>query len=302
MFTENGFGRKALASIAPAGWGRVVWAASAGLAPLGAWAEQLIAESTGKDGKMDGAKFKTLFRKAHAEKLRQDYGIVVEAVTYDPPEAMGDKDALTSDGVARVIAELRARKRYLTHWLSLGPFDNRDGRGIRRDDIQPSAINKSRVAGEFGDAYWRRVQQNYLRLDLNQFYVRTDPANPNNPEHVCAYNYTTIRSAAAQSGFFELEGSDDWARAWLNRAPLPGQPVMLRSGAQRWPVELHEGANELLVKSCEDVGDWYLIARFTDAAGHDLPGRRQDRGPHFKIGVGRIGELPGLPGLVQEIL
>jgi hypothetical protein len=62
-------------------------------------------ESTGKDGKMDGAKFKTLYRKAHAEKLRQDYGIVVEAVTYDPPDPMDDKDARTyRDPTGRPLA------------------------------------------------------------------------------------------------------------------------------------------------------------------------------------------------------
>jgi hypothetical protein len=36
--------------VAPGGWGRLAWCASPGLAPLGAWAEQLVAESTGKDG------------------------------------------------------------------------------------------------------------------------------------------------------------------------------------------------------------------------------------------------------------
>jgi glucose-6-phosphate isomerase/transaldolase/glucose-6-phosphate isomerase len=39
------------ASVAPEGWGRLAWCASRGLAPLGAWAEQLIAESTGKSGR-----------------------------------------------------------------------------------------------------------------------------------------------------------------------------------------------------------------------------------------------------------
>ncbi len=33
------------------GWGKLAWAASPALAPLGAWAEQLVAESTGKDGR-----------------------------------------------------------------------------------------------------------------------------------------------------------------------------------------------------------------------------------------------------------
>jgi hypothetical protein len=58
-----------------------------------------------KEAKDDGAKFKSLFRKAHAEKLRQDFGIVVEAVAYDPPEAMGANDALTyRDPTGRPLA------------------------------------------------------------------------------------------------------------------------------------------------------------------------------------------------------
>ena len=39
------------ASSAPNGWGKLAWCSSPTLLPLGAWAEQLIAESTGKQGK-----------------------------------------------------------------------------------------------------------------------------------------------------------------------------------------------------------------------------------------------------------
>jgi len=39
-----------------------------------------------KESKKDGAKFKEIMRKAHADKLKQEYGLVVEAVTYDEPE------------------------------------------------------------------------------------------------------------------------------------------------------------------------------------------------------------------------
>jgi hypothetical protein len=53
-------------------------------------AKTCIAESKG-----DGAKFKALFRTAHAEKLRQDSGVAVAPVTYDPPDAQGENDALT---------------------------------------------------------------------------------------------------------------------------------------------------------------------------------------------------------------
>jgi hypothetical protein len=48
-----------------------------------------------KESKGDGAKFKEMFRKAHAEKLRTEFGIVVEAVTFDPPGPQDEKDALT---------------------------------------------------------------------------------------------------------------------------------------------------------------------------------------------------------------
>jgi hypothetical protein len=47
-----------------------------------------------KEAKKDGAKFKEIFRKAHAKKLKDDYGLVVEPVTYDPP-AEDEKSALT---------------------------------------------------------------------------------------------------------------------------------------------------------------------------------------------------------------
>jgi hypothetical protein len=39
-----------------------------------------------KEAKDDGAAFKAIFRKAHAEKLRAESGLVVEPVTFDPPE------------------------------------------------------------------------------------------------------------------------------------------------------------------------------------------------------------------------
>jgi hypothetical protein len=53
-------------------------------------AKKAIEESKG-----DGASFKAIFRKAHAERLRQESGLVVEPVTFDPPEAQDENSALT---------------------------------------------------------------------------------------------------------------------------------------------------------------------------------------------------------------
>jgi hypothetical protein len=43
------------------------------------------------ESKGDGAKFKAIFRKAHAEKLKAETGLAVEPVTFDPPA--GEQDA-----------------------------------------------------------------------------------------------------------------------------------------------------------------------------------------------------------------
>jgi len=48
-----------------------------------------------KNTKGDGAKFKEQFRKAHAQKLQDETGLKVEAITWDPPEAQDEKDVLT---------------------------------------------------------------------------------------------------------------------------------------------------------------------------------------------------------------
>ncbi len=48
-----------------------------------------------KESKGDGAAFKAIFRKAHAERLRTEDGLVVQPVTYDPPTPEEGKSALT---------------------------------------------------------------------------------------------------------------------------------------------------------------------------------------------------------------
>jgi hypothetical protein len=62
------------------------------------------AQAAIKEAKDDGAKFKEAFRKAHAKKLKDEYGLVVEPVTYDPP-AQDEKSALTyNDPSGRPLA------------------------------------------------------------------------------------------------------------------------------------------------------------------------------------------------------
>src|SRR5262249_40777660 len=58
-----------------------------------------------KESKGDGAKFKEMIRKAHAQKLRDDFGIVVEPTTFDPPDEQDANSALTyNDPTGRPLA------------------------------------------------------------------------------------------------------------------------------------------------------------------------------------------------------
>jgi len=57
-----------------------------------------------KESKGDGGKFKSIFRTAHAKRLKDIYGLVVEPATFDPPEP-DPKSALTyQDPTGRPLA------------------------------------------------------------------------------------------------------------------------------------------------------------------------------------------------------
>jgi hypothetical protein len=67
-----------------------------------------VVETTRKamaDAGGDGARFKAYFRKAHADRLRAEDGLVVQPVTFDPPDEQDDNSALTyRDPTGRPLA------------------------------------------------------------------------------------------------------------------------------------------------------------------------------------------------------
>jgi 4-amino-4-deoxy-L-arabinose transferase-like glycosyltransferase len=171
-----------------------------------------------------------------------------------------------------VIAEVRARKRFLTNWLVLGLFLNDNGEGVDRNFIDVGHLTRNAYQGAFNrNIYWRQILPQFVRVDLNSFFALADPRNPGNPEHVCAYAAVTVRSPSAQRAFLELAGSDDYMKAWLNGSSLTPGPVMLSEVAKRRPIDLKAGASFLIVKSCENIGTWYFTARITDESGRDVP-------------------------------
>ncbi|HVN85110.1 MAG TPA: glycosyltransferase family 39 protein [Candidatus Binatia bacterium] len=183
-----------------------------------------------------------------------------------------------------VIAEVRARKRFLTNWLGLGLFDNAKSQGVAQDFIDVHHLPREPIASMFGPAQWERIQQQFVAVDLNRHFAAADPRTPGNPEWVCAYAVTTVRAPAAQTAYLEVSGSDDQFRFWLNGQTLTGWPMVLSSTPVRRPIQLRAGDNALLVKGCDTIGSWDFVARLTDTDGHDL------------VEVTTVPELPA-PGI-----
>lgn len=94
------------------------------------------------DSKGDGATFKAVFRKAHAERLRQEHGLVVEPVTYDPPEPQDENSALTyNDPTGRPLAPK----------LPPPPIDGPDvSLGLRLQEVAARSAGATPVADKLG--------------------------------------------------------------------------------------------------------------------------------------------------------
>jgi hypothetical protein len=105
-----------------------------------------VVENTKKameESKGDGAKFKAYFRKAHAERLRAEHGLVVEPVTFDPPADQDPNSALTyNDPSGRPIApklppppvdgpDVTLRARQTAEAAAAGARPVLDRRGVR---------------------------------------------------------------------------------------------------------------------------------------------------------------------------
>lgn len=171
-----------------------------------------------------------------------------------------------------VIAEVRARKKFINDWLVLGLFDNADQEGRKRDFLNPSKLDlNERHKGKYGEIEWKSMRNQFTKIDFNSYFRRQATDTEGNPEHACAYVLAYVHSPVEREAVLEARGSNDHYSLWLNKRGLV-EDVYLDGGNRvvRTPIWLNEGPNEILIKSCEDIGDWFLLIRLTDRDGGDL--------------------------------
>lgn len=180
---------------------------------------------------------------------------------------------MPSGKVEFVIIDAKSRRRFITEWLVVGPFENPHGNGLNIDYVRPQAPERS-YAGSIGTAYWRRIRQPFVRVNLNVHYHPALLAANHQADWLCAYTLTQVESPTACEAALELGGPSVPARAWVNGMPVSKTSLLLASEPRRWPIQLQAGLNSLLLQVCKTGGDWFFTARVTDAGGRDLTGLR----------------------------
>ncbi len=150
-------------------------------------------------------------------------------------------------------------------WRFLGPFANEGGAGFAHEFIpegQAQVDLEAAYPTSVGPLRWKNLADEVSGgvVYLHALYPGLDWA--------VVYLALTIESDRVQQVQLRL-GSDDQAKLWLNGTLVFGNPEgrPLVRDQNIVPVELRQGANQLLVKVCNERGDWAFTLRVAAPGG-----------------------------------
>lgn len=189
----------------------------------------------------------------------------------------GDRDGAVSafrqalDAGALVENELRllgepvtitARDGVVGAWWIIGPFDAPDVASWKNKEFPEEGVDLKAKRDGKG---WRPVQTGQA-----EGVVNLDPLFRKN-DLVTAYAFAEIVSKKAREAVLKC-GSDDGIRVWVNDELVHDNPALrgVTPGEDSVRIRLKEGSNTLLVKVCEQRGDWSFCVRLEDGKGRPL--------------------------------
>ena len=157
----------------------------------------------------------------------------------------------------------------ISDWLVVAGFENDRLSGFdaaygpERDGVDVEAVYQ----GQRRPVRWRKVQQldEVGRIPLRTFHT---PG-----EWSVAYVATWVHSDSRQSVQLMTTTSDP-VKIWLNQGLVASTRHVKWSSFDQLaiPVELNEGWNLLMIKSCQGTGPWVLGVRLTGPGGGKLAG------------------------------
>lgn len=153
-----------------------------------------------------------------------------------------------------------------THWLLLGPFDNKDKQGYATAYPPEHELN---LQGEY-DGISGKVRWSEYHPAPKQACV--DLVRAMQPaEYACAYALCYVNNPTAREVQFRGGANDAW-KLWAGgklayENPGDGRIILDRDII---PLTLPAGTTPILLKVCNNRKDWGFIFRITDAQGAPL--------------------------------
>jgi hypothetical protein len=186
----------------------------------------------------------------------------------------------------------------IRQWQLIGPFPNNDNDGYSKAYPPEQTFDaRQKYDGLNGPVDWQDYDANepHLALEDWDILMKTEGGRSSDSSYIVNFNpaeltdtlswitsyaHTYLYSPTNQHAQL-IVAADNWARIWLNRREVYGQlrtPFWYElndSWADRIPVELHQGWNEVLVKVGKARGTasgfFGFTFRVADAQGSTLP-------------------------------
>ena len=187
---------------------------------------------------------------------------------------------------------------FIEDWAMIGSFDNESGKGFLTRLPPEQKIDFAHpVDGPLVPIAWRQAPH---PSDLGAVVFASSlwPV-----DGALAYLATWVHVDADTDGQLRVS-TGDAARAWLNGGLVLSEERVASGDIDNLivPVRLQRGWNQLLIKSAQKGGDWWLRARFTDARGQALAGLTVSAQPQpFKAQPDSDAGLQLAPSALEQI-
>ena len=171
-------------------------------------------------------------------------------------------------GSVQRAVRLRRQLGFITRWCLLGPFDNDNKAAFGREDGPERGIDFAReYRGKRGAIRWRAFENAFPlgRVHLSDVFRPT--------ERVAAYAVAFVRLPSDADIVFRL-GSDDAVKLWVDGRRLLANPAYRAIAFDQDAVgaRLRAGWHEVLVKVCQDAGEWEFMCRLSRPDGRGIAG------------------------------
>ncbi|MBN1356414.1 glycosyltransferase family 39 protein [bacterium] len=185
-----------------------------------------------------------------------------------------------------LVVDVRSWKTFLNNWSLLGLFDYDRNQEFDTEYIEPFSEESSRRPGLKPNLKWTSRKNNSATLDLQTIFKHDHPKYPRNPERCCAEGATYLYFPEDTHAVLEVSGSRDKAMMWLNGRVVMDMTTLFES-PRVLNVLFRTGWNELFLRSCETVGDWYVAVGIHDPDGKPiLDLKNQPYPPGYRTGSG----------------